>query len=122
MGHDHPVRLLDALQDFLQALYGLDTEGHRVVDYLITEPEVARALAPEPGKAAHAQERLLLRARPDGLELGLFLDPALLRGLPAAERLGTLRAEQVDAFCKVRALAQVPKGADIHMVFQHGVF
>ncbi|HHB13103.1 MAG TPA: hypothetical protein ENK62_07890 [Chromatiales bacterium] len=96
--HRHAaLQTVEALQDFLQGLYGIDP-GHRVGDFLVTDRALARAL--DPGDARDTPEKLLLREDGETLELSLYLDPALLAALPPAAD-PVLRPEQVDGFCKV---------------------
>lgn len=72
---------LEAIQDQLQGLYDLQL-AHRVTDFLVTDPTLARALG---GSQDHGDEALLLRQTDDQtLDLSLFVDAAVLQRL--AER------------------------------------
>ncbi len=93
----HAVATLEALQDFLQALYRVDV-AHRVSDFLVTDRRLARALHTAPG-ARDAPEQLLLQADGDTLEVSLYLDESLLAALPAGPQ-PRITAAHMDAFCK----------------------
>ncbi len=98
---EQPLRalpLVQALQDFLQRLYRIES-GHRVTDFVITDRRLA-AILDARGAKQTAPERLLLREGDDALELSLYLDARLLAMLPGHPD-EPIRACQVDAFCKV---------------------
>lgn len=70
---------LNELQSRLEQFYGVQTL-HRVADFLITDPALARELDSDP-KARSVEEKLLIQQSEDGLDLALYLDPALLARL-----------------------------------------
>ena len=74
------MALLGQLQSLLAALYDAPVE-YDVHDYLITDPAHAAALQELPSPPG-TDEQLLIAATDDGMELGLYLDAAVL------ERLG----------------------------------
>jgi hypothetical protein len=67
--------MLDALQEQLEAIYGIRCE-YRAKDFLV-DAEAARQL----GGTALAREELLVSEGSEGLELALYLDPELLARL-----------------------------------------
>jgi hypothetical protein len=74
------MALLGQMQSLLAALYDAPIE-HDVHDYLITDPARAAALQ-ESVAPPGTDEQLLIAETEDGMELGLYLDAAVL------ERLG----------------------------------
>jgi hypothetical protein len=74
------MALLGQMQSLLAALYDAPIE-HDVHDYLITDPARAAALQESVAPPA-TDEQLLIAETEDGMELGLYLDAAVL------ERLG----------------------------------
>lgn len=82
------MRLLDELQGLLHATYALDGE-HRVTDFLTTSPELARSLGLAASQSAH-EERVLVRQEEDTVDLAVYLAPALLERLHAADPLERL--------------------------------
>lgn len=85
--------MLDSIQEHLENIYGIRCE-YRARDFLVTDAEAARQL----GGSARAREELLVSEGAEGLELALYLDPALLSRVTAAG--GPLDAELGD-FCEV---------------------
>lgn len=86
--------MLDLLQEHIEAIYGIRCE-YRARDFLVDSPS-ALAL----GASGHAREELLVHQDEDGLELALYIDPALLCRVSSAE---PLRAIELDmgGFCEV---------------------
>jgi hypothetical protein len=83
--------MLDALQEQLEAIYGIRAE-YRARDFLV-DSEAARKL----GASGRAREELLVSESEEGLELALYVEPALLERVTAA---GPHDAELGD-FCEV---------------------
>jgi hypothetical protein len=85
--------MLDALQEQLEAIYGIRAE-YRARDFLV-DTESARKL----GASGRAREELLVSESEEGLELALYVEPALL------ERVTAAGPEAVDSdigdFCEV---------------------
>lgn len=86
--------MLDALQEHLEAIYGIRAE-YRAKDFLVDE-ESARKL----GGSCRSREELLVAEGADGLELALYLEPALLERVTAAGPHGAMTAHIGD-FCEV---------------------
>lgn len=86
--------MLDVIQAQLESIYGLRCE-YRAKDFVVDQ-DAARAL----GGTARAREELLVSEGEEGLELALYLEPALLSRL---EALHPAQAVHVDlnAFCEV---------------------
>jgi hypothetical protein len=75
---------LARLQQALQDIYELNV-GHDVDDYLITSPELARALETAPAPR-DCPEKLLVREDADGgLSLSLYLDPEVVARLDSGD-------------------------------------
>jgi hypothetical protein len=85
--------MLDSIQEHLENIYGIRCE-YRARDFLVTDADAAREL----GGTARAREELLVSEGEGGLELALYLDPALLSRVTAAR--GPLDADLGD-FCEV---------------------
>lgn len=83
--------MLDAIQEQLEAIYGIRCE-YRAKDFLI-DAESARQL----GGTGRAREELLVAEGREGLELALYLEPELLERVT---REGPLASELGD-FCEV---------------------
>ncbi len=79
--------------------YGLAPQ-HDVRDFLITDPEVAQAIARD-AILSGSNETLLLAEDDDGLAMSLFLDGGLLERLQAADPLGDLRPGALSDFWQV---------------------
>jgi hypothetical protein len=86
--------MLDLIQEHLEAIYGIRCE-HRARDFLVDE-EAARAL----GGSGGNREELLVREDAEGLELALYVAPALLERVREAEPLEALR-DDLGGFCEV---------------------
>lgn len=74
---------LDRLQRRLQDIYELSVDED-VNDFLITSPDVAKALYSGPAPR-NARERLLLREDADRLSLSLYLDAGIVERLPPCD-------------------------------------
>jgi len=70
---------LTALQNSLQCVYEVDP-GHRVEDYVITDPQVAKQLD-RSNNARTAQEKLLIWQRGKDLRMSLYFDESILEAL-----------------------------------------
>ena len=66
---------LRPLQKHLSRIYEIDIE-HDVDDFLITDPEVARALESADG-ARDSREKLLVRRTGDELDVAVYVDPVV---------------------------------------------
>ena len=82
--------LLRRLQELLGGIYDVHV-GHDVYDFLVTD----RARLPPGARAGHAQEELLVAPVAGELALSLYLDPALLERLAAADPLECLHGGNV---------------------------
>jgi hypothetical protein len=88
--------LLNRLQRHLETIYEVRS-GHRVADFLIDDPRVARRLDTRPG-ARDTAEKLLIRQDGEVLNLALYLDPDLLQRLDANDPTEALHGENLDDF------------------------
>lgn len=86
--------MLDAIQEHLEAIYGIRAE-YRAKDFLV-DSDAARRL----GASGRAREELLLSEGEEGLELALYLEPALLARVSSAGPEGAMSADMGD-FCEV---------------------
>ncbi len=77
--------LLQPMQDMLAGIYDLPTE-YRVYDFLFTE----RERLPAPLRASRTDEQVLVLEQAGDAAVGLYLDPALLERLRAANPLEAL--------------------------------
>lgn len=82
--------MLDAIQEQLEAIYGIRAE-YRASDFLV-DTEAARRL----GGSGRAREELLVSEGAEGLELALYIEPSLL------ERVARAGPDaEVGDFCEV---------------------
>jgi hypothetical protein len=86
--------MLDAIQEHLEAIYGIRAE-YRAKDFLV-DSDAARQL----GGSGRSREELLVAEGRDGLELALYVEPALLARVSAAGPEGAMTADMGD-FCEV---------------------
>lgn len=86
--------MLDAIQEQLEAIYGMRAD-YRVKDFLV-DAEAARQL----GGSGRAREELLVASGEGGLELALYLEPALLARVSTVNPKGAMTADLGD-FCEV---------------------
>lgn len=70
---------LTALQNRLQSIYEVDP-GHRVEDYVITDPVLADRLDSSVNARA-TQEKLLIWQRGEDLRMSLYMDPEILASI-----------------------------------------
>ncbi len=89
--------LLRELQGLLAALYDAPAE-HDVCDFLITDATQAAALQGAAGKPP-TDEQLLVAEGQDGVELGLYLDGAVLARLAERCPLVALSEENLADYC-----------------------
>ena len=82
--------MLSDLQQHLSDIYQVGA-GYDVRDYLVTDPDVARALS-QGAMLTNTEETLLVAEDDDGLSLSLFLDSEMLERLETANPLDRLRA------------------------------
>jgi len=88
------ARLGNALQQRLEQLYDLDL-GHRVSDFIFSDPELAARLR-GPGHRG-ACEQLLLCEEPGALSISVFLDAGVLERLVRRDPLIALDDDSLDA-------------------------
>jgi hypothetical protein len=86
--------MLDLIQEHLEAIYAVRCE-HRASDFLV-DADTARAL----GGSAGSREELLVSEGEVGLELALYVAPALLARVAHADPLRAL-SEDPGGFCEV---------------------
>ena len=91
------MALLRQMQALLAALYDAPVE-HDVHDYLITDPAHAAALQESTVPPA-TDEQLLIAETDDGMELGLYLDAAVLERLDRRCPLSTLDETNLGDYC-----------------------
>ena len=84
--------MLDAIQEQLEAIYGIRAE-YRAKDFLI-DSDAARKL----GGTGRAREELLLSE--DGQEVALYIEPSLLARVSSTDPQGAMTADMGD-FCEV---------------------
>ncbi|HTV97107.1 MAG TPA: hypothetical protein VME42_13960 [Steroidobacteraceae bacterium] len=89
--------VLRGLQSLLGRLYDLDV-GHDVYDYLITDRRALAGLVPSNDRRA-PDEELLLAETTDGAGVSLYIDPAVLGRLEAADPLGALTEGNLADYC-----------------------
>lgn len=85
---------LNQMQDLLQGIYDIQP-GCAVGDFLITDEELARQLAPT---ARASRERVLILQEPDALNLSLYLEAELVERLSADDPLYRLHPRNFDDF------------------------
>ena len=68
--------MLNQIQRQIERRYDLES-GHRVSEFVVSDPNVAQHLGASPNQS---NEQLLLRQDEQGLELALYLEPALVEG------------------------------------------
>ena len=91
------MALLGQMQSLLAALYDAPVE-YDVHDYLITDPAHAAALQELPSPPG-TDEQLLIAATDDGMELGLYLDAAVLERLGRRCPLTALDESNLGDYC-----------------------
>jgi hypothetical protein len=89
--------LLRELQTLLARINDADV-GHDVCDFLITDRRQLAAWHRPSGESG-TPEALLVAERDGGLDMGLYLDPALLARLAASEPLARLDDDNLEDFC-----------------------
>ena len=88
--------LLPELQSRLQSIYQVDP-GHQVMDFLITDQQLAARLD-DSMNARSNREKLLLAESDDGIDIALYLDAALLEHLAESDPLTTLGSDNLGEF------------------------
>lgn len=87
---------LNAVQQLLESIYRVDV-GHRVEDFLITDPDLAREY--ESVRHAHQpREKLLVAEDDDDLRLALYLDREVLERLGSDDPLQSLHSGNLADF------------------------
>ncbi len=90
------MRLLDELQGMLHQTYALE-DGHRVTDFLTTNPALIRSLGLVPGSPA-AQEQVLVSQDEDGIDLAVYIDSEVLQRLAESDPLERLHDGNLEDF------------------------
>jgi hypothetical protein len=91
--------MLGALQDHLAAINQADP-GHNVLDFLITDPELAKILG-RGSLVPETREAVLLSEDVSGLELSVFIDASVLKRLEGHDPIRELKPRQLDDLWKV---------------------
>jgi hypothetical protein len=86
--------MLERIQEHLESIYGIRSE-YRAQDFLV-DPESAKAL----GGTGRSREELLVHETDEGLELALYLEPALVARLRELD-LDELLMADLGGFCEV---------------------
>lgn len=86
--------MLGELQDRISELYQVDA-GHRIDDFLITDPTLARVLG-QNALLSDTDETVLLAEDEQGIAMSVYLDKAMLDRLHQDNPLATLRPEQLN--------------------------
>jgi hypothetical protein len=87
---------LNALQEFLQRVYGLYLE-HRVEDFLVTDPDLARELD-RSRNPRQIKEKLLVLQEDDELAIALYLDRSVVEKLTEDQSTGILHHGNIGEF------------------------
>ena len=87
---------LGKIQHHLSRIYEIDVE-HDVDDFLITDPELARALDDNDG-ARDSREKLLVRREGDEVDVALYVDPAVIEHLASDDPADTLHDGNLDDY------------------------
>ncbi|MGH8476520.1 MAG: hypothetical protein ACRERV_04150 [Methylococcales bacterium] len=87
---------LNSFQTILESIYGIDA-GHWVEDFLITDAKLASELDTSLN-ARENMEKLLLRPCPEGLDIALYLDPAVVEHLGRENPLCSLHGGNLNDF------------------------
>jgi len=85
------------MQSLLGRLYDVEV-GYDVYDFLVTDRRALGAIAPS-GESRAREEELLLAETDDGAGVALYLDPALLERLDAADPMGELTEANLADYC-----------------------
>lgn len=91
--------MLAKLQQQLVDTYQADS-GYDVDDFLITDPQLARAISGN-SMLANSGETLLLCEEENGLSLSLFLEQGILARLETTDPTKELQTDLLDDLCKV---------------------
>jgi hypothetical protein len=89
--------VLRGLQSLLGRLYDLRVE-HDVYDFLVTDRRALAGVLPVNDRRA-PDEELLIAETADGAGVALYIDPAVLGRLEAADPLGALTEENLADYC-----------------------
>lgn len=87
---------LNALQELLEGIYGLHLD-HKVEDFLVTDPDLARELD-RSANPRDLREKLLVSQEGDEVGITLYLDADIVRTLGAAWSHGVLWLENLSDF------------------------
>lgn len=87
---------LNTLQEFLQRIYGLYLE-HRVEDFLVTDPDLARELDRSPNPR-EIKEKLLVFQDGDELAVALYLDRGVVEKLAEDGSTAILHHDNIGEF------------------------
>lgn len=88
---------LKRLQKQLECIYRVEVD-HNVDDFLITDPELARALDTSKG-AREVEEKLLVLQEGDNVDLALYLDPSVVNHLAEDDPTKLLHEGNLAQFC-----------------------
>jgi hypothetical protein len=89
--------VLSGLQRLLERLYDLEYR-HQVADFLITDRTTLHDYKPD-NDSRQLDEQLLLAESPDGVGIGLYLDPELLERLERMDPVGALTEQNLADYC-----------------------
>jgi hypothetical protein len=87
---------LNAVQTWLESIYGLHLE-HKVEDFLVTDPKIARELDGSPNPR-DIREKLLVSQSDDEVGIALYLDAGIVSTLESAWARGELWLESLAEF------------------------
>ena len=89
--------VLSGLQHFLERLYDVENR-HDVADFLITDKSDLQHFKPA-NDARELEEELLLAESSDGVGIGLYLDPELLKRLERTDPVDALTEQNLADYC-----------------------
>ena len=89
--------VLAGLQRVLERLYDVENH-HNVADFLITDRGALKHYKAE-NDARELDEQLLLAESPDGVGIGLYLDPELWKRLERTDPVGALTEANLADYC-----------------------
>lgn len=89
--------VLSGLQRLLERLYDVENH-HDVADFLITDRGALRQFEPS-NDARELDEQLLLAESADGVGIGLYIDPELLRRLERTDPVDALTDANLADYC-----------------------
>lgn len=90
------MRVLERMQGLIQRTYALDN-AHRVTDFLVTSPALARSLGLAPGDEA-PEEQVLVAGDGEAVDLSLYLAAGVLARLEEEDPLEGLHDGNLEPF------------------------